>query len=669
MTAVRTNTIPGFNTSKIYQRSFVVFRLISAIVALSFLFFLTDTFAAPPSYRVQFLGAGTPTAINNNNVVVGRILNGSVYSPLVSEAGDSWAVLPIPTGSDNCFPTDINDDGVIVGVSFSPPFNPVGVRWRKIKGVYVVEVLPRLPGQSTSYPTAINNLGQIVGARTTLGYVPTGTGWLYSEPTGVVDLTTFGFWVYPIALNDNGIIIGGQERLNFATGEVDVTGAGPANYNPVGGIAINNAGMMAGTAALRSTSLNIVSLFRYEGASGWRYLTGTTRYTAASSINNLGDIGYGELGAGLYLEGEGLFALGGLLDPATRQDGWTVTGSGALINDSRAVATVVRNSTTNQSGAGLLIPMGDLPAPTAPSGLLGVSHPATRMEPFNSINLVWVNTSSLTLGYELQRRAVDSTEWVTLALTPPGTNPSHTDATVGVNITYEYRVRATGQGGVSAWSPSIFVTSPATPLDTTAPTVAILSPSNNGNVSGIVSVSAQASDDVALEHFEISFWNQFTGQEVIIATAASGGGAIAANWDTRLLTPATYRLRAFAYDTMGNFTNHDISVNIQPSASQNSIRIASISLSATGSVNVTATGRITVRDRSGRPVRGAWVTADWVLPTGETVTVAAITNSTGNAFVSTRSTSGTYTLNIRNVIKPGFTFDSANSQMTKSITR
>ena len=189
--------------------------------------------------------------------------------------------------------------------------------------------------------------------------------------------------------------------LDLNTGTVRWIGDGPANYNAVGAVDINNNGMMAGSASLRSTSLNIVSVFRYEGAAGWQYIDGTSKYTFASSINNRGDIGYGELGAGLYLDGLGKFALGSLLDPTVVNAGWAITGSGALINDQRQVAAVGTNSAAGQSGGVLLTPAGPLPPPTAPANLRGVAHPATRMEPYNSINLTWENTSPLTRGYVL----------------------------------------------------------------------------------------------------------------------------------------------------------------------------------------------------------------------------------------------------------------------------
>lgn len=418
---------------------------------------------APPSYQLQYLGTGSPVAINASNVVVGsRLSSGSNYQPLVSVGGAPWTPLPVPAGAMSTFPTDVNDSGVIVGVSFSTQWVASAVRWRNPGSGYVVEVLPRLPGDAASYATNINNLGQIVGARNALGYVPTGTGWFYSEAGVFVDLyAKYGWVVAPSALNDNGQVIGGAERLDLTTGTVEWIGNGPTNYNAVSGVAINNSGMIAGAASLRSTSLNIVSVFRYEGAAGWRFIAGSSKYTVASSINALGDVGYGELGAGLYLDGLGTYAVNDLLTSATVQAGWAITGNGVKINDQRALATIGRNSITGESGGVLLTPIGTQQAPTAPANLVGVAHPSTTSEPYDSINLTWQNTSPLTRGYELQRSVASAGSWTSLALTPPGTATNHTDTTVGAGITYDYRVRATGIGGASPWSAIATVTAPA----------------------------------------------------------------------------------------------------------------------------------------------------------------------------------------------------------------
>jgi len=47
--------------------------------------------AALPNYQLQFLGDGSPVAINNSGVVVGARLTGNNYAPLVSVGGDSLA--------------------------------------------------------------------------------------------------------------------------------------------------------------------------------------------------------------------------------------------------------------------------------------------------------------------------------------------------------------------------------------------------------------------------------------------------------------------------------------------------------------------------------------------------------------------------------------------------
>ncbi len=301
--------------------------------------------------------------------------------------------------------------------------------------------------------------------------------------------------------------------------------------------------------------------------------------------------------------------MGNLLDPAVTAAGWAITGNGALINDQRAVATVGRNSASGESGGVLLMPAGVLNPPTAPANLQGVAHTATRMEPYNSINLTWENTSSLTQGYELERRELGAASWSRLSLTPPGTATNHTDTTVGIGVTYEYRVRATGLGGASPWSNVVTVTAPTTPLDTQPPVVTIVTPANGATLAGVVTVTAQASDNVAVEYLEISFWNQYIGQQVILGSV-SNAGSLSVSWDTRGLTPATYALRAYAYDSLGNWSQTEVLANVT-AAPSNTTRVSSIVLSASGSKTISVTGRVTVRNNSGATVSGAVVSITW----------------------------------------------------------
>ena len=155
------------------------------------------------------------------------------------------------------------------------------------------------------------------------------------------------------------------------------------------------------------------------------------------------------------------------------------------------------------------------------------------------------------------------------------------------------------------------VTSPATPLDTTPPVVTISSPLNGATVSGTVTVSAQATDNVAVEYLEISYWNQYLGQQVILGSV-SNAGTLSVNWNTSGLTPAAYALRAYAYDTLGNWTQTEITVNV--GASAKSMKVSSITLSGTVSGSkANITGYVYVKDGSGKSVSNANVAIRWTL--------------------------------------------------------
>lgn len=625
----------------------------------------------PPSYSVHYLGLGSVVALNNVNTVVGVRTDAAsgVQTPLVSAAGGAWAILPSPAGATSVVPTDINDAGVIVGVA-SMPNGRRAIRWTPADAGYAVELLPLLPGEVASYATAINNLGQIVGARAGILGTPYGFGWLYSDAGGLVDLNAaYGWFATPNDINDAGVILAGTQTFDLASRTLTNVGlSGPSNYNAVGGVAINNSGAIAGSASLRSTSLNIVSVFRYLPESGWQFISGSSRYTVANDINNLGDVGWGEQGAGLYLDGLGAFALFTLLDPAAAAAGWTITGNGCLINDQRAVATAGRNAITGVAGAVLLTHAGILPPPAAPTNLIATPHPATASEPYLSIDLSWHNGDVLlTKYYELERSPTGQAAWTPVTLVPPAMATFHQDTTVSPATTYDYRVRAAGVAGPGPWSAIATATAPAVPLDTTPPQVTIVAPVNGAEVSGIVAVSAEASDDVGVELLEISYWNQYLGKAVVLGSVAKAG-SLTVNWDTRGLTPAAYAVRAFAHDTIGNWRQAEISVNVnQPLPS---MHVSSIALSGRvqkGIANIS--GTVYVKDASMAAVRNASVTARWSLPGGVTVTATKVTDAGGRAQFAVSGARGTYTLTVTDVAKSGYRFDAAGSVLAKSLTK
>jgi len=520
----------------------------------------------PPSYELQFLGSGSPSAMNDAGVVVGVRTVDSNYVPLVSVAGAPWSVLPVPAGAVSTLPTDVNDLDVIVGVSYDAQRAAKAVRWTpQSGGGWAVDFLPRLVGDASSYATAVNNLGQVVGARSSLGYVPTGGGWLL-DGAAVVDLATrYGWYAVPSDLNDFGQVLGGAERLDLNRAVVEWIGTGPDNYQPVTGVAINGSGRIAGTAALRSSSLYVVSAFRYDPGSGWTFIAGSSRYTVASSVNDRGDVAYGELGAGVYLEGSGTYAVNDLLTSATVQAGWAVTGSGGELNDLRMYATLGRNSITGQAGAVLLVPVGSVLPPTAPANLQAVAHAATAAEPYDSIDLSWQNTSVLTRGYDLQRSPAGTGSWTALALVPPGTGTSHTDTTAAPGVRYDYRVRATGVGGASPWSNFATATAPA------AQSVAVLRVATitlgaklsrgrvtvNGDVAVVDQRGTAASGAVVTVRWTLPAGTQRQGS----ATTGSDGRARFTVKDSRgtyVLTVVNVARSGATYDAAGSVTSASI---------------------------------------------------------------------------------------------------------------
>jgi Bacterial Ig domain len=518
-----------------------------------------------PSYNLRFIGEGTVVAINNVNTLVGMRTNASnlLKTPLVSLGGASWTTVPLPAGATGGFPTALNDSGTIVGVA-DMSGGRRAVRWPPGVNGYAVDVLPLPPGELASYATGINNNGDIVGARAGILGTPYGFGWLHTGAGGIISLDTqYGWFATPNDINDHGVILSGTQTFDLATQTVsDVGLSGPASDNPIGGVVINNAGQILGNTTLRSSSLNIAKVYRYTPGAGWLFISGTSKYTAGTSLNNTGDVGWGELGAGIYIEGIGPHALGSLLDPATAAAGWSITGNGCLINDHRVVATLGKNTGTAQTGVVLLTPVGQLPPPAAPTGLVATPHPATSSEPYMSINLSWTHADPiLTRTYELERRVRGQTAWSPVPLVPPYMSTLHQDTTVAPGIAYDYRVRAVGVAGPGPWSAIATATAPADPLDTTRPEVFIVSPANSANVSGIVSISATASDNVGVSNLEISYWNPYLGREIILGSA-SDSDSHTANWDTRGLPTATYAIRVIASDAIGNWQRAEVSVNV-----------------------------------------------------------------------------------------------------------
>jgi glucose/arabinose dehydrogenase/chitodextrinase len=178
---------------------------------------------------------------------------------------------------------------------------------------------------------------------------------------------------------------------------------------------------------------------------------------------------------------------------------------------------------------------GDVAAPTVPSGLTATAVSTTE------IDLAWTaSTDNVGVtGYRISRNG-----------TQVATSPTNSYQDLGLTpgTSYTYTVSAfDAAGNVSAPSTSATATTPSPPPDTTPPIVGVTTAAGGATVSGTVSVTANASDDVAV-----------AGVQFILDGASLGAedtsSPYAVSWDTTTATNGSHALTARARDAAGNAT-------------------------------------------------------------------------------------------------------------------
>ena len=180
-------------------------------------------------------------------------------------------------------------------------------------------------------------------------------------------------------------------------------------------------------------------------------------------------------------------------------------------------------------------------------------------------------------------------------LSAPDSNlvTAHVRALTGLSAgtLYHYRVRSQDASGNLAVSADSTFTTIA--VDTTAPTISIASPAASAVVSGTITVSATASDNVGVVGVQYKLDGANLSAEQTIAPYAI-------SWDTTAATNAAHTLTAVARDAAGNAATSapvTITVSNLPSVSVSPTSIAFDSVtvgttSAAHNVQVTNTGSV-----------------------------------------------------------------------------
>ena len=176
---------------------------------------------------------------------------------------------------------------------------------------------------------------------------------------------------------------------------------------------------------------------------------------------------------------------------------------------------------------------------------LGMNGPAVA----SSVSLQWdANTETDLAGYNVYH-ATDSTP---LAGTTPLDVSKQTIATIDnldPDKSYTFAVTAYNSSGVESSYSNI-----VTIAEQVAPAVDIITPANAVNVSGTVSISVSASDNVGVTKVE------FYVNGVLKATDL--GTPYVYSWDTSSIAPGAYTLMAKAYDAAGNVSQSSRTVTV-----------------------------------------------------------------------------------------------------------
>jgi hypothetical protein len=112
-----------------------------------------------------------------------------------------------------------------------------------------------------------------------------------------------------------------------------------------------------------------------------------------------------------------------------------------------------------------------------------------------------------------------------------------------------------GYGRINALKSLLAAIENAPDIDTTAPVASITSPSNNATISGVISVSISASDNVDVSKVEL-----YINRNLYVSDSSS---PYTFTWDTTKYANGTYTLTAVAYDSAGNIgQSATVTVNV-----------------------------------------------------------------------------------------------------------
>jgi YD repeat-containing protein len=230
--------------------------------------------------------------------------------------------------------------------------------------------------------------------------------------------------------------------------------------------------------------------------------------------------------------------LGSAVTSAPFSAPWNTTGAANGTHQLRAVARDAAGNTSISSAVSVTV---NNTSADATGPLVNITSPS----PMASV------TGSVTLAAS----ASDNVAVTSVQFTVDGVNVGSADtsspystswsSTSVANGSHVVRAVARDAAGNTTTSAGVTISVSNSSTDTTRPTISLSSPASGATVSGTVSISASASDNVAVVRVQFNVDGVDYG-------AADLSSPWAVSWNTTAVTNGSHTLRATAYDAAGN---------------------------------------------------------------------------------------------------------------------